>query len=78
MPTDQTTNKWEDCVQVVRADLRVDVSKFSTTSSSTCEHHVYDEPTADERHRLLENGGALDFWNNPAEDIYSMDDGEPA
>ena len=78
MSTNEVANKWEDCVQVVRADLRVDVSKFSTTSSSSYQRRIYDEPTADERHRLLENGGSLDFWNDPAEDIYSMDDGEPA
>jgi hypothetical protein len=27
--------------------------------------------------RLAETGGAFDFWNDPGEDIYSMDDGEP-
>ncbi len=77
MTTNDVINRWED-IKVVQADLRVDASKLFTLSSSRCERRVYDEPTADERHRLLDDGGALDFWNDPAEDIYSMDDGEPA
>lgn len=27
--------------------------------------------------RLAEQGGAFDFWKEPAEDIYSLQDGEP-
>jgi hypothetical protein len=78
MSTNEVTKRWEDCVDLVQADLRVDASKLLTTSSSSYERRVHDEPTVNERHRMLENGGSLDFWNDPAEDIYTMDDGEPA
>jgi hypothetical protein len=27
--------------------------------------------------RALQNAGALDFWNHPDEDVYSLEDGEP-
>ena len=27
--------------------------------------------------RLAETAGAFDFWNAPAEDVYSVEDGEP-
>jgi hypothetical protein len=27
--------------------------------------------------RLAEQGGAFDFWREPGEDIYSLQDGEP-
>ena len=35
------------------------------------------EPTSEQRMRLLESSGALDFWSAPEEDIYSIDDGDP-
>ena len=35
------------------------------------------EPTSEQRMRLLESSGALDFWSAPGEDIYSIDDGDP-
>ena len=28
--------------------------------------------------RFIESGGAFDFWDTPAEDIYTESDGEPA
>lgn len=33
--------------------------------------------TTEELMRLTEAGGALDFWNQPKEDIYTPEDGEP-
>lgn len=27
--------------------------------------------------RLAEKGGAFDFWHEPGEDVYSLEDGEP-
>lgn len=27
--------------------------------------------------RLAEQGGAFDFWKEPGEDIYTLEDGEP-
>lgn len=38
------------------------------------------EPGAgtDDLMKLAEASGALDFWNDPAEDVYGPEDGEPA
>ncbi len=36
------------------------------------------EPTSEQRMRIVEVSGALDFWERPGEDIYSLEDGEPA
>lgn len=33
---------------------------------------------SDDLMRLAEASGAFDFWNDPAEDVYGPDDGEPA
>ncbi|HQU43205.1 MAG TPA: hypothetical protein PK867_10350 [Pirellulales bacterium] len=33
---------------------------------------------ADDLMKLAEVSGAFDFWNDPAEDIYGPEDGEPA
>lgn len=35
------------------------------------------DPTPAQRHRLIELCGALDFWDDPAEDVYGPEDGEP-
>jgi hypothetical protein len=32
----------------------------------------------DDLMKLAETSGAFDFWNDPAEDIYGPNDGEPA
>jgi hypothetical protein len=37
-----------------------------------------DDPTTEETMALVELSGALSFWEDPAEDVYSCDDGEPA
>lgn len=35
------------------------------------------DPSAEQRMRAMEVSGALDFWDRPEEDIYTLDDGEP-
>ena len=35
------------------------------------------DPTSQQRMRLIEISGTLDFWNSPEEDIYGAEDGEP-
>ena len=35
------------------------------------------DPTSDQRMRIVEVSGTLDFWDRPEEDIYSPEDGEP-
>ncbi len=34
------------------------------------------DPTPEQRMRIVEVSGTLDFWDNPEEDIYSPNDGE--
>ena len=35
------------------------------------------DPTLEQRMRIVEVSGILDFWDRPEEDIYSLKDGEP-
>ena len=39
------------------------------TSSNNCDTDIF--------YRLCRDSGTLDFWDDPAEDIYTFDDGEP-
>ena len=42
---------------------------------------VYDapsDPTLEQRMRIVEVSGTLDFWDRAEEDIYSPEDGDPA
>lgn len=36
------------------------------------------EPTRVQRMAIIEASGSLEFWDDPAEDVYSQDDGDPA
>ncbi|MBI4582142.1 MAG: hypothetical protein HY718_20770 [Planctomycetes bacterium] len=35
------------------------------------------DPTPEQFMKAIEASGVLDFWGDPKEDIYSVDDGEP-
>ena len=35
------------------------------------------DPTSEQLMRIVEQSGTLDFWDNPAEDLYSEEDGRP-
>ena len=35
------------------------------------------DPSLEQMMRIVEVSGTLDFWDDPREDIYSLDDGEP-
>jgi hypothetical protein len=41
------------------------------------EVHIDQDISTLDMMRLAEQGGAFDFWNEPGEQIYSADDGEP-
>lgn len=36
------------------------------------------DPTPEQRMRIIEVSGTLDFWDRAEEDIYSPEDGDPA
>jgi len=36
-----------------------------------------EDPTSEQVLKLLESSGTLSFWNEPEEDVYTHDDGEP-
>lgn len=36
------------------------------------------DPTQLQRMRLIETSGVLDFWDRPEEEIYTLEDGDPA
>lgn len=35
------------------------------------------DPTSDQLMRIVEVSGSLDFWDDPSEDIYTLEDGDP-
>lgn len=35
------------------------------------------DPTSDQLMRIVEASGSLDFWDDPREDIYTLEDGDP-
>ena len=36
-----------------------------------------EEPDTKQMMQIVECSGSLDFWDDPQEDIYTLDDGEP-
>jgi hypothetical protein len=38
---------------------------------------IVSDPTVEQSMRIIEISGTLDFWDDPSEDIYSLEDGEP-
>ena len=38
---------------------------------------VPSDPTPEQRMRIVEVSGTLDFWDRPEEDVYTLADGEP-
>ena len=40
-------------------------------------HRRLEDPTREQEMRLTEASGSLAFWDDPAEDAYSLADGEP-
>ncbi len=58
----------------------VDVDDISIeTSGGNVKQQIVgqSEPTSEQRMRLVELSGTLDFWDRPEEDVYSLEDGEP-
>ena len=57
------------------------VEEFDTLTSSVAvgeQWIVPAEPTGKQRMRIVEVSGTLAFWDRPEEDVYSLNDGEPA
>jgi hypothetical protein len=75
--TDTIRRDLMENLTVIKADLVVDASRLTTEPGTRTVYILADDPTSEERHKLLETSGTLDFWNDPAEDVYSEDDGEP-
>jgi hypothetical protein len=54
--------------------------ELQVTTTSTDAHLVKfppEDPTIEQRMRLMESSGTLEFWNRPEEDGYTCGDGEP-
>ena len=49
----------------------------TTVICTPIRYPVPSDPTSEQMMRAVEVSGVLDFWNDPAEDIYSTGDGEP-
>lgn len=56
--------------------LDEDVNTF-TESGAMHISFTTEDPTIEQRMKLTECSGVLDFWNNPEENIYSEEDCEP-
>lgn len=50
----------------------------TATVSTSVRHLIVDDPTIAQMMRAVELSGTLDFWQDPREDIYTLDDGDPA
>jgi hypothetical protein len=60
-----------------------ELTGHETVTSSTAQQFEVSnalpaDPTTEQALRIVEVSGALDFWLNPAEDVYHGDDGTPA
>jgi len=62
----------------IEGDVRkIDANQPETVGGSHFVRLQPSDPTAEQRMRLIEVSGALDFWDDPREDIYTPEDGEP-
>lgn len=61
---------------VVSTRRRALVTILDELPAETAEPTGQDEASLDWM-RLATTGGAFDFWNDPAEDIYTSENGEP-
>ena len=62
----------------IKGDVRqIDANQPETVGGSHFVHLQPSDPTAEQQMRLIEVSGALDFWDDPREDVYTLDDGEP-
>ncbi len=65
-----------DRVLVSRAELEHLVDLAKRSEPVQLQIHSDDLSTSDLM-RLSEKGGSFDFWADPAEEVYSANDGEP-
>lgn len=49
----------------------------TATVSTAVRHFVVDDPTIAQMMRAVELSGTLEFWRDPREDIYTLEDGDP-
>ncbi len=67
-----------DILQLPPREVREDEPE---TAATTVRIEVADvcpaDPTPEQVMRLVETSGTLDFWEDPGEDIYTLEDGEP-
>jgi len=43
----------------------------------SCGNPAPSDPTPEQIRRIVQTSGALDFWDDPAEDLYTAEDGDP-
>jgi hypothetical protein len=63
-----------------RRDLAVE-KETGTRTDSTVALSIWpngaEDPSAAQRMRLIEASGTVSFWDDPEEDVYDPEDGEP-
>jgi len=60
--------------------IEADTNEMLTETIAAPQVYVPSRPsdaTEEQRLRLMEISGTHDFWSQPGEDIYTLDDGEP-
>jgi hypothetical protein len=57
-------------------DLDDEETQTTVMYASIC-YTVPADPTPEQMMRAVESSGTLEFWDDPAEDIYSPEDGQP-
>jgi len=67
----ETTLKFEEVATVMEDEFIT-----QTKCDSVCATY-FEDITTDEVMRAIEASGTLDFWNDPEEDVYSEEDGDP-
>ncbi len=69
--------------------MPLELTRIVGDSREACRHNTHTvfgaisqviplpEPTAEQRMKLIEASGSLDFWDRDEEDIYTLEDGDP-
>lgn len=67
-----------DIIHIVDRRLRQDESVTTVIEGTAMSIPNFpSDPTSDQLMRIVEVSGLLDFWDDPREDIYTLEDGDP-
>ncbi len=76
MRTINVDNLPEPVVRAMEVVVETLREQFQQVGEPRSQRHIED-PTREQELRLAETSGNLAFWDDPGEDVYSLEDGEP-